>query len=197
MNRNRKRILETMLVNSVPDPVGPDFISLNVDIEVDGDVWAFEGAAEKDLMNCCLQAFNEAQQLSEFDSGGAAECEIALLLTTNAKLQSLNLQFRGLDKPTNVLTFSALSADSPQLMKGQPLFLGDIAIAAETVIREAYEQNKTASDHLSHMIIHGTLHLLGYDHEDENAAQKMETLERKILAAQNIADPYLAMEQIQ
>jgi len=117
-------------------------------------------------------------------------------LTTDAELQSLNLQFRGIDKPTNVLSFAALDGDGPPVMAGQPLFLGDIAIAGETVAREANEQNKTVSDHLSHMIIHGTLHLLGYDHEDEDEALKMEALERKILSAHHIADPYVAMEQM-
>jgi probable rRNA maturation factor len=185
-----------MLAKEFPGPVGYEFISLNVDIDIDGGAWSVEGGTEASFRRCCLEAFNEAQRHGKFGGGGVSACEIAICLTTDVKLQSLNLQFRGMDKPTNVLSFSALNVDHPTLMKGQPLFLGDIAIAAETVMREAYEQNKTVSDHLSHMIIHGTLHLLGYDHETEGEAQEMETLERKILATQNIADPYVAMEQM-
>ena len=170
--------------------MGSIFILLNVDIDIDGVAWAAVENARADFRCCCVEAFNEVQRLSEFDGGSVTTCEIAILLTTDAKLQSLNLQFRGVDKPTNVLSFSALNVGSLKLMEGQPLFLGDIAIAAETVKREAHEQNKTMSDHLSHMIVHGTLHLLGYDHEDEEEAQKMEILESKILATQDIADPY-------
>jgi len=185
-----------MLAKAGLGPAGPEFISLNVDIDIDGDVWAAEESTEVDFSRCCVQAFNEAQRLSQFDGDGVTACEIAILLTTDAKLQNLNLQFRGVDKPTNVLSFSALNVDRPPLMEGRPLFLGDIAIAAETVMREAHEQNKTVSDHLSHMIIHGTLHLLGYDHEDESEAHKMEALERKILATQSIADPYVVLEKV-
>jgi probable rRNA maturation factor len=186
--------MEIMLAKVTPNFVGFESISLDVDIDIDSDAWPAKESTEADCRRCCVWAFNEVQRLREFDSGSVTAFEIAIILTTDAKLQSLNLQFRGLDKPTNVLSFPALNVDSPSLMKGQSLFLGDIAIAAETVMREANEQNKIVSDHLSHMIIHGTLHLLGYDHEDEKEAQKMEILERKILAEQNIADPYVEAE---
>jgi probable rRNA maturation factor len=185
-----------MLAKVIPSPLGPIFPLLNVDIDIKGNAWAAEENGEADFRRCCVEAFNEAQCLSEFDNGSISKCEIAILLTTDAKLQSLNMQFRGVDKPTNVLSFAAFNINRPQLIECQPLFLGDIAIAAETVKREAHEQNKTVRDHLSHMIIHGTLHLLGYDHEYEEEAQEMETLERKILATLNIADPYLVTEQM-
>ena len=186
-----------MVVKADPDPLGPKLISLDVDIEIDGDAWADESSSiEADCRRCCVTAFNGVQNLGEFDDEGVEACEIAIRLTTDAELQSLNLQFRGMDKPTNVLSFAALDGDGPTIIAGQPLFLGDIAIAGETVAREANEQNKTVSDHLSHMIIHGTLHLLGYEHEDEDEALKMEALERKILSAHHVADPYVAMEQM-
>lgn len=186
-----------MVVKADPDPLGSKLISLDVDIDIDGDVWADDGSSiEADCRRCCVAAFNKVQNLGEFDDEDVEACEIVIRLTTDAELQSLNLQFRGMDKPTNVLSFAALDGDGPPVMAGQPLFLGDIAIAGETVAREANEQNKTVSDHLSHMIIHGTLHLLGYDHEDEDEALKMEALERKILSAHHIADPYVAMEQM-
>jgi probable rRNA maturation factor len=196
MSQNRRRIREIMLIKAVPSPTGPELISLNVDIDIDGISWAAEEITKAGFSGCCVETFNEVQRLCEFDGGGVAECEIAILLTTDTKLQSLNLQFRGMDRPTNVLSFAALNVDCPPLTEGLPLFLGDIAIAVETVKREAREQNKTVSNHLSHMIIHGTLHLLGYDHEDEKDAQKMEALERKILGTQNIADPYVVKGQM-
>lgn len=186
-----------MVGKADPDPRGSKFISVDVDIEIDGDAWSGAGVSmEADYRRCCIAAFNEVQNIGEFDGAGVEACEIAIRLTTDAELQNLNLQFRGMDKPTNVLSFAALDGDGPSVMAGQPLLLGDIAIAAETVAREALEQKKTIPDHLSHMIIHGTLHLLGYDHEDPDEALEMEALERKILAAQGIADPYVAMEQM-
>ena len=185
-----------MLAKTSLGPMGSKLISLNVDIDTDGYDWTAEGSTEVDFKRCCVEAFNEDQRHSEFDGNGVTAYEIAILLTTDSKLQSLNLQFRGIDKTTNVLSFSAFDLDCPPLINGLPLFLGDIAIAFETVKREAYEQNKTIPDHLSHLIIHGTLHLLGYDHKDDIEAQEMETLERKLLATQDIADPYVAMEQM-
>jgi probable rRNA maturation factor len=182
-----------MLAKPAPHTEQAKFILLNVDINMNADAWATEGITEADLRRCSVEAFNASQRLCGFDRDGISACEIAILITTDAKLQSLNLQFRGMDKPTNVLSFNALNVKRQSLMDGQPLFLGDIAIATETVMREAHEQNKKVADHLSHMIIHGTLHLLGYDHEDEDEAKKMEALERRILASLNIADPYGAM----
>ena len=76
------------------------------------------------------------------------------------------------------------------------MFLGDIAIAAETVAREASEQQKTVTDHLAHLVVHGTLHLLGYDHEEDDEAEEMEALERDILKQYGIDDPYQTQEVI-
>lgn len=115
--------------------------------------------------------------------------EVAIVLAGDADLRALNAQFRGLDKPTNVLSFPHLAAPgAPDDDEASPL--GDIVIAYETVMREAEEDCKPPLHHLAHMIVHGLLHLAGFDHEDDSEAAEMEALERAILADMGIADPY-------
>jgi probable rRNA maturation factor len=118
--------------------------------------------------------------------------EVSLLFCDDGRIQELNRDWRGLDKPTNVLSFPAAPEDR---LASAPL-LGDIAIAFETVTKEARDEDKTLSDHASHMIVHGFLHLLGYDHENEEEAEEMEDLERRALARLGIADPYAASELV-
>jgi probable rRNA maturation factor len=110
-------------------------------------------------------------------------------------VRTLNRDWRGKDRPTNVLSFAALddvSPDRPPLTSGEPLLLGDIVLAFETVAAEAAAGGKPFADHLRHLLVHGLLHLLGYDHEtDEEEAQRMEALETRILAGFGIPDPYV------
>lgn len=106
--------------------------------------------------------------------------ELSILLTTDGAIRKLNALYRGKDKPTNVLSFPA----------DDSLMLGDIAVAYGVTAREAKAEHKTLTAHLSHLVVHGVLHLLGYDHEDEKDAVTMERRERKILADLGIADPY-------
>ncbi len=113
-----------------------------------------------------------------------ADLTISVLLTDDAAIRVLNQQFRGKDKPTNVLSFPAAR------MPGNEHFLGDIAIAFETVATEASAESKALNDHLAHLVIHGILHLLGEDHETSEDAEQMEAAERAILARLGIADPY-------
>lgn len=113
--------------------------------------------------------------------------EISLLFTDDEHMAQINAQWRGKNKSTNVLSFPAFpikAGSSPGPM------LGDIIIARETVLLEAEKQGKTFQDHLTHMIVHGTLHLLGYDHETDDEAHQMEMLEREILQKLSIKDPY-------
>ncbi|MFN3460207.1 MAG: rRNA maturation RNase YbeY [Oceanibaculum sp.] len=114
--------------------------------------------------------------------------ELAVRLTDDAELQALNRQYRGKDRPTNVLSFPG---DPEDAFPGEPVPLGDLALAYGTVAREAVEQGKSLADHLSHLIVHGTLHVLGYDHETEEEAAEMEALEVRILSGFGISDPYL------
>jgi probable rRNA maturation factor len=120
---------------------------------------------------------------------GRRELEVSLLLADDKAVRALNRDWRGQDKPTNVLSFPAQDRldDGPQ---GAPLLLGDVALAFETVEREAAAQSKRLEDHLRHLLVHGVLHLLGHDHEQAAEAERMEGLERTILERLGVADPY-------
>ena len=109
--------------------------------------------------------------------------EVSILLTDDPTVHALNAQYRHQDKPTNVLSFPAADTAHGHL--------GDIALAYGVCAREAVEQGKTLSAHLQHLVAHGVLHLVGYDHEDDADAEVMEDLERQILAGLGLADPYL------
>ena len=121
--------------------------------------------------------------------------ELTVVLADDAEVQALNHDYRGKNKPTNVLSFPMLEAEereNPPLENlAQPIMLGDIIVARETVEREAREQRKTPMNHLAHLVVHGCLHLLGHDHEEEAHADAMETLEATILAEWGIENPYL------
>ncbi len=119
----------------------------------------------------------------------ATPVEVSILLADDARLRALNRDYRGLDRSTNVLSFPGLAA--PPV--GAPRLLGDVAIAAETTGREARAMGKPLAAHLSHLVVHGTLHLLGHDHENAADATIMEDLERRILARLGIDDPYRTM----
>lgn len=115
------------------------------------------------------------------------ELELSLALADDPTVQELNQCYRNQDKPTNVLSFE--NPDDP--LPGLPVVLGDVVLARETCAREATEIGVSFSDHLTHLTIHGVLHLLGYDHIDEEDAVEMEALEVKILAEMGIENPYL------
>lgn len=112
--------------------------------------------------------------------------EVSVLLSDDEGVRDLNARWRAIDKPTNVLSFPA----SPPGRLDQAAMLGDIALAYETLAREAERDGVTLADHYRHLVAHGFLHLIGYDHETEDEAERMEALERRVLARFGVADPY-------
>lgn len=149
-------------------------------IDIDDSGWH---ALLPDLERVCRRAVEAALDVARADG------EVSLLLTGDSRQRELNRAWRGIDRPTNVLSFPA-SVPGGQPMPGAPAVLGDIAIARETLAREAAEAGIGAGDHLAHLLVHGVLHLLGHDHEDDDDAATMEALERRVLARLGIADPY-------
>lgn len=117
--------------------------------------------------------------------------EVSVLLTGDAEVRTLNARWRGKDTPTNVLSFPA--AEGARLATSP--MVGDIALAYETCRREAEAEGKVFSDHAVHLVVHGALHLVGFDHETDAEAEDMEAMERRILAGLGIADPYEARDR--
>ena len=156
---------------------------VEIDIAIGCDGWPSEIA----LAEMAQTAFSTTMAVLELQE----QFNVSLLFTDDASVQTLNAKWRGKDKPTNVLSFPA--GDSP--METEIEFLGDIALALQTVQRESLEEGKIFDHHLTHLLVHGFLHLCGYDHETgEQDAEEMETLERAILARLAIADPYAINE---
>jgi len=148
------------------------------EVEIEDSAWT---KALPDAEALVLQAAD-----ATLASEGAVGEGVTLLLTDDATIKDLNRRFRQQDKPTNVLSFPA-----PQ---NPERFLGDIALAYGVCAREAQEQGKPLKHHLQHLVAHGVLHLLGYDHESDAQADEMENLERAVLAGLGIPDPYLAQD---
>ncbi len=131
-----------------------------------------------------------------FDAGrrlttSPAAVEISLVLGDDALVRRLNCDWRGQDRPTNVLAFAA-GDDAAAATTGTPQLLGDVVLAQETIVREALAQGKSVADHLAHLVVHGVLHLLGHDHRLAREAKRMEALEVRILGHLGVADPYRA-----
>jgi probable rRNA maturation factor len=156
---------------------------LELDVLVEGGPWQDPSAVE-DLARRAVTA-----ALSTASDSPTGPIQVGLLLTDDAGVRALNRQWRGQDKPTNVLSFPAPTHPA----RTGPRPLGDVALAYETVLREAEAEGKTFADHLAHLLVHATLHLLGYDHELEAQAEIMEALEVRALATLGIADPYRGM----
>ncbi|MBF0306580.1 MAG: rRNA maturation RNase YbeY [Alphaproteobacteria bacterium] len=116
--------------------------------------------------------------------------EVSLVLGDDALVRGLNRQYRGKDEATNVLSFAALDDEGEAIPDEGPILLGDVVIAMETTLAEAADSGRTVAAHFSHLVVHGVLHLLGFDHEDDAEAEEMESLERAVLAALGIGDPY-------
>lgn len=135
--------------------------------------------------------------LAETPHGGLVDasfcCEVSIRLTDDEEVRTLNAQYRGKDKPTNVLSFPMVQADLLESLSNSDdgeVLLGDIVLADGVVAREAAERGISIADHTTHLIIHGLLHLVGYDHIEDDEADAMEEMERRALASLGIANPY-------
>ena len=144
-----------------------------IEVEIDSDEWTV--------------ALPEAAAVAERAARaalGTVEGDVVVLLAADEAVRDLNQRFRDKDRPTNVLSFPAAESAFPHL--------GDVVLGYAYCAAEAKTQGKTLSDHLSHLVVHGVLHLLGRDHEDDAEAEEMEAEEREILAELGVADPYAA-----
>ena len=150
-------------------------ISGTIEVEIEADAWT---AALPEAETVVRRAATAAL--------GTVVGDVVVLLTDDAAVRDLNARFRDKDRPTNVLSFPAPETAEPHL--------GDIVLAYGVCADEAAAQGKSLADHLSHLVVHGVLHLLGRDHEDDAEAEEMEAEEREILAGIGVADPY-ASEQ--
>jgi probable rRNA maturation factor len=155
-------------------------MKVKLDISVPSPLWRglprARGLARETIAAC----------VAEREMGAREGAEVSLCLADDARLRALNLRWRGIDAPTNVLSFPSVppgrSAEAPAL--------GDIALAYETLAREAEELGVPLADHYRRLLAHGFLHLIGYDHQTDEEAERMEALETRILAQLGAADPY-------
>ena len=155
-------------------------MSFAIEISVEAGAWHQVSGAEAIVRRAAEAALADTS---------ASGVEIGVVLTDDAKMRALNLTWRGKDAATNVLSFPAPAGGS---MTPRPL--GDVVLAYETIAREAAEQRISARDHLAHLTVHGVLHLLGHDHENNRDAETMERFEREILARLGVPDPYARAE---
>lgn len=164
----------------------PQSFEVDVQISVEAGAWGDPGELEA-LVHKALGAV-----VSELELRSPSPTELGVTFTDDEAIRRLNAQWRGKDKPTNVLSFPAF----PETRQGVlPPMLGDIVIAFETVEREAALERKPFDHHLTHLVTHGVLHLLGFDHESDIEAEQMEEAERRVLAALAIPDPYAVTDE--
>jgi probable rRNA maturation factor len=160
--------------------------AVSVEVSVDCDAWLASCPEAAALAEMAARAAlsRAAGKLAE------APLILGLILTDDAEQRELNRTYRGRDAVTNVLAFVMTDPASPPSPAGAPLLLGDVVLALETVGREAVEQQKPLCGHLRHLVVHGVLHLLGFDHQNPAAAAAMEALEVEILKTLGVPDPY-------
>ena len=157
-------------------PKGPDLsVDLSVDVSVADEGW-------REIVPAIDEIFKRVKAVLPDTVLPAASQEVSLVLTDDAAIRRLNRDYRGKDAATNVLSFPTIEA---------PGLLGDIVLARETIMREAADKGASFKSHVTHLIIHGLLHLLGHDHQTEAEAAVMEAIEIAALAKLGIANPYV------
>ncbi|WP_417414401.1 rRNA maturation RNase YbeY [Hoeflea sp.] len=160
--------------------------AVSLALAVEAGEWG-DGAATEALAEAALEA--AVRDLAERETQPFPQTppEVSLVLADDAMMADINSQWRNQPKPTNVLSFPAF----PLVPGGQPgPMLGDIILARETIEREAVELGKPVGDHITHLVVHGFLHLFGYDHIENSDAERMEAIETRILASLGLSDPY-------
>lgn len=155
--------------------------TIGIDVSIEAGNWP----PERMLASLAAAAFEAAME--ELDLAVTAGTEISVVFTDDAHIRALNREWRQKDKATNVLSFPAMPVRPGVAL---PPVLGDIVLAAETIRREAGLEEKPLEHHLTHLMVHGFLHIIGFDHETDAEAEEMEAAERRILARLAIRDPY-------
>ncbi len=170
--------------------------NLNIDISIDDDRWKSSeyNDLENKIKHTLENAFLNAPSLNNVPD---KDCEISISLSNDDHVKELNAQYRAKDKPTNILSFPSLESENGQivdipeeLLMDDNFHLGDLILAYDTIEKEADEQNKAFTDHVTHLILHGYLHVIGYTHEHDDDAKQMENLEIQILNNFGIKNPY-------
>jgi probable rRNA maturation factor len=151
-----------------------------IDIQIASPLWRAQPKAERTVRDAVTAAAAFA----------SADGEVSVLLTDDAAIRLLNRDWRGIDKPTNVLSFPAAATKAGPGHK----MLGDVVIAYETLERECAQEDRVFLHHLAHLTVHGFLHLIGYDHQNDSGADAMEGLESKIMSAMKMPDPYFSRD---
>lgn len=169
----------------------PSLLELDIVFQ-SGDWQAAINSIDEDARLAVTETLRTEGQRTE---GLESAAEICICLADDPFLQDLNARYRGKDQPTNVLSFPQFDPNAKDFSPGPPpgtgpLLLGDIVLSLDTLKREADAEGKTLRDHFLHLVVHGTLHLLGYDHEISDEATLMEDLERRILARMGVSDHY-------
>lgn len=155
---------------------------LCVDISVEAAPWATAFPSAEQLAKAAAEATWHNAGNPETDA------ELSIVLADDSMIRSLNDRYRGQDRATNVLSFPAEDSDAPD----EPVLLGDVILAYDTIVREAEEQSKSVENHFLHLCVHGILHLLGYDHEADAEALEMEAREVTVLETLGVDNPYEA-----
>jgi probable rRNA maturation factor len=159
--------------------------SHTIEVTVEANAWQ---TAVTDPEQLCRRTVSSVLRREAATAG--LTVEVGIVLADDARVRLLNRDFRGQDRATNVLSFPA--GDDAASMAGRPRLLGDVVVALETMQREAAADGTRLADHLAHLLVHGMLHLLGYDHESDEEAERMEAREIELLAGLGVADPYRA-----
>lgn len=174
------------MISATPNKIAPAN-AVTIDINILAGDWEAPQIDLETLIHSSIIATIAAADLYEEIQNRALE--VSVVLTDDKTIQTLNATYRNIDKPTNVLSFAALDSDDPLPPEG-PVHLGDIILALETLQHESETMEKPLKNHLTHLVIHGMLHLLGYDHIEEEEANIMESLEISILSDFGIENPY-------